>query len=256
MSRSVQVHLLPSLTSPDELAGGMVVVIDVLRATSTITAALAAGCREVIPCLEVEEARRRAAEFPPGQAVLGGERQGLPIAGFNFGNSPADYTPANVAGKTVVFTTTNGTKALRSCLLAERVVLGAFVNFTATLQAILGHGQIHLLCAGTGGCVTREDVLLAGAVAEALARNSTLPNMNDEAVLARAAWREMLASEPRTHDRAVLTALLASELRNTQGGRNLAGIGLVRDVDDVARFDTVEVVGELDIASWRIAIRR
>ena len=55
---------------------------------------------------------------------------------------------------------------------------------------------------------------------------------------------------------AVLTALLASELRNTQGGRNLAGIGLVRDVDDVARFDTVEVVGELDIASWRIAIRR
>ena len=103
--------------------------------------------------------------------------------------------------------------------------------------------------------MTREDVLLAGALAEALARNSTLPNMNDEAVLARAVWREMLASEPRTHDRAILTALLASELRNTQGGRNLAGIGLVRDVDDVARFDAVEVVGELDIASWRIAIR-
>ncbi len=252
MSRAIRAHFLPELTSPDELAGGTIVVIDVLRATTTITQALAAGCREVVPCLEVAEARRRAAELPSGQAILGGERGGLPIEGFDFGNSPADYTPLSVGGKTLVFTTTNGTKALRACLQAQRVVLGAFTNFTATLRAVLGAGQVHLLCAGTGGRVTREDVLLAGALAQALTNEPRPPDFNDEAAIARAAWREIIADEPRPHDRATRSALLARELRRTQGGRNLAGIGLDRDVDDVAQFDSIELVGELNLATWRV----
>src|SRR5687768_3032349 len=124
MPRTLDVHFLPELTSPEELAGGVVVVIDVLRASTTITYALAAGARELIPCLEIDDARAAATKLPPAQVVLGGERQGLPIAGFDLGNSPRDYTPERVGGKTVVFTTTNGTKAMLQCRQAARVLIG------------------------------------------------------------------------------------------------------------------------------------
>ena len=80
---------------------------------------LAAGARAVIPALEVDEARRIAAGLPAGEAVLGGEREGLPIAGFDLGNSPSEYRPETVGGRTVVFTTTNGTRAMNRCRAAR-----------------------------------------------------------------------------------------------------------------------------------------
>src|SRR5205823_10380648 len=139
-----------------------VVVIDVLRATTTIVHALAAGAREVVPCLEVEDARRIAAELGKA-AILGGERRGLPIPGFDVGNSPAEYTRQRVGGKTVVFTTTNGTRAMQRCKFASRVLLGAFVNFSAVCRELAVVDHVALVCAGTDGHVTREDTLLAGA---------------------------------------------------------------------------------------------
>src|SRR5262245_18019417 len=108
---TVRVHFLPSHVEPAELAGTTCAVLDVLRATTTMAQALASGAREVIPCLTVEDAQAQAAKLPAGQVVLGGERGGLRIAGFQLGNSPAEYTPATVASKSVVMTTTNGTKA-------------------------------------------------------------------------------------------------------------------------------------------------
>src|SRR5262245_17681938 len=102
----LDVYLLPDLAEPAALAAKTVVVIDVLRATTTIVHALAAGAREVVPCLEVEEARQVAARLGK-VAVLRGERGGVAIAGFDVGNSPAEYTRERVGGKTVVFTTTN-----------------------------------------------------------------------------------------------------------------------------------------------------
>ena len=87
-------------------------MIDVLRSTTTIVHALAAGAREVIPCAQVEEARQIARQFPADQVVLGGERGGLAVKGFDLGNSPEDYTADRVRGKTLVITTTNGTRAM------------------------------------------------------------------------------------------------------------------------------------------------
>src|SRR5262249_5944787 len=145
------VHLLPSLTTPADLAGGLAVVIDVLRASTTICHALAAGAKEVIPCLEVEEARERANRYVPGDAVLGGERGGLRIEGFDLGNSPREYTPTTVGGRTVLFTTTNGTRAMRQCTEAARVVIGAFVNLSPVCReverALMAGRDAHLLCA-------------------------------------------------------------------------------------------------------------
>src|SRR5438445_400071 len=98
--RDVQVHLLPELAPPGRLAGGLAVVIDVLRATTTIIHALAAGCVAVRPCLEIEEARTLAAELK-GRVLLGGERGGAPIPGFDLGNSPAECAAKVCRGATL-----------------------------------------------------------------------------------------------------------------------------------------------------------
>jgi len=131
--RQIDVYLLPALVEPADLAGKAVAVIDVLRATTTIIQALAAGAAEVIPCLEVEEARRIAVPLG-GRAVTGGERGGKQIPGFDLGNSPAEFTPERVAGKTVVFTTTNGTRAMQRCKEARRVLVAAFTNLSAVCR--------------------------------------------------------------------------------------------------------------------------
>src|SRR6185436_10147310 len=117
--------LLPALAEPGDLAGRTVVVIDVLRATTTIITALAAGATQVVPCQEIEEARRLAGQFSP-PAITGGERGGRQIPGFDLGNSPRAYTRKRVGGRPVVFTTTNGTRAMLRCREAGRVLIGAF----------------------------------------------------------------------------------------------------------------------------------
>ena len=89
----VFVHLLPSLIPPGSLRGGVAVVVDVLRATTVMVHALAAGCEAVIPCAEIDEAKAIAAGLPAGTALLAGEREGLPIPGFDLGNSPGEFTP-------------------------------------------------------------------------------------------------------------------------------------------------------------------
>ena len=172
----VWVHLLPSLIPSGALRGGVAVVIDVLRASTTIVHALAHGCEAVIPCAEVDEARRVAAGLPPGRAILRGERQGVPIPGFDLGNSPGEYTEEACRGKTLVMTTTNGTRALLASLEAETVLVGAFVNFAATVQRLIHEARpVHIVCAGTEGRISYEDSLLAGAFASRFERSSRSP---------------------------------------------------------------------------------
>ena len=248
----LHVHFLPALTSPEELAGGSVLVIDVLRASTTITHALANGAAEVIPCLEVDEARQIAAELTVGTAVLGGERGGLPIEGFHFGNSPIDYTRRKVEGKTVVFTTTNGTKAMMHCRLAAQVIIGSFVNLSAVHRSLTESDQVHLLCAGTGGRITREDVLFAGAlVARAIQHGRADHELNDSARLAADAWAAVERLQTEQTDSSPVAAV-ATALKRTQGGRNLKALGLEGDLDTAAQIDRFDLVPTLDLSGWRI----
>ena len=240
----LDVYLLPDLVESAALAGEMVVVIDVLRATTTIIHALAAGAKEVVPCLEVEDARRIAAGLSGG-AILGGERGGVPIPGFDLGNSPAEYTRERVGGKTVVFTTTNGTRAMQRCKLASRVLLGAFVNFSAGCRELAGHDQLALVCAGTDGQVTREDTLLAGAIVDDLTRSRKL-QLNDQALLAADAWQ--------TAVRLMTDRPLGMMLRESRGGRNLIDTGQENDIDLAAQIDRFDVVPELDLQTWRVRV--
>jgi 2-phosphosulfolactate phosphatase len=253
MATSLAVHFLPALVSADELAAADVVMIDVLRASTTITHALAAGGTAVIPRREVEEARDAAARFPTGAVVLGGERGGLPITGFDFGNSPGEYTRATVEGKTVVFTTTNGTLALMQCRAAARVFIGSFVNLSAVLKRLTASRPIHFLCAGTRGQITREDVLCAGAFSELLLETAAdSASMNDQARIAIDCWRAAVPHGARPPS--AIAGELSLALHETQGGRNLMAIGLEHDIDAAAEVDRFDIVPQLDIANWRIVV--
>src|SRR6476661_2686777 len=110
--RTVHVHLLPTLVPAGALQGAMAVGIDVLRATTTIVVALASGCRDVRPCAEVDEARALADSMRVGEVLLGGERGGVKQPGFDLGNSPREYSKSVCKDRSLVFTSTNGTRTL------------------------------------------------------------------------------------------------------------------------------------------------
>jgi 2-phosphosulfolactate phosphatase len=241
-ARQIDVYLLPALVEPVELEGKTAVVIDVLRATTTIVHALAAGAAEVRPCLEIDEARRLKTELGDA-ALLGGERDGLPIAGFDFGNSPAEYTASRVRGKTVIFTTTNGTRAMQRCRHARRVLIGAFANFSAICRELAGENEIALVCAGTDGHVTREDTLLAGAIVDDLVRQRPA-ELNDQAEIAVDAWQ--------TAVRLLTDRPLGMLLRVSRGGRNLIDTGQENDIDLAAQLDKFDIAPALELTTWRI----
>jgi len=153
---------------PENLTGKTALVIDVLRATSTIITALNNGCQAVFPVTTPEEAlelRRRLS----GPILLGGERQGRRIEGFDLGNSPAEYPPEVVAGKKIIFTTTNGTRAIRACTRAANLVIASFLNAAAVVEFAAGTGtNILVVCAGTRGHFSLDDILCAGLVVDRL----------------------------------------------------------------------------------------
>lgn len=246
MPNSVDVFLVPDLAQPNQFQGRTVVVIDVLRATTTITHALAHGAQQVIPCLEVDQAKRIAAELKE-PAVLGGERGGIMIPGFDLSNSPMEYTAERIGGKTIVFTTTNGTRALLLSRAADLILIGAFVNFSATCDRLSDVNAITLLCSGTGNEVTREDVLLAGALTVALSESHPGLKLNDQAAIAADAWvsaeRGLRGARP-----------LAEVLRNSRGGRNLIEIGQDADIEIAASLDRFDIVGVFEADSGLIKL--
>lgn len=232
MSQTVSVHLLPKLFEPDELRGGVAVVIDVLRASTTIVHALAAGAKTVIPCEEVDEARKLAANHSDGECLLGGERDGLRIEGFDLDNSPLAYTEEIVGGRTIVFTTTNGTRALARAKQAETVLIGAFVNMQAIINDIVIRRQpVHLVCAGTNGAMTCEDVLFAGAVASDLLDRGYLTSTDETRIASRLYCSQQDSSES-----------LFDALCDSVGGRNLCAAGFEADIRRAAEPNLFHIV--------------
>lgn len=253
----VFVHLLPSLIPPGSLQGGVAVVVDVLRATTVMVHALANGCAAVIPCDEIDRARAVAAVFPPGTAILGGERGGLPIPGFDVGNSPGDYAREICEGKVLVMTTTNGTRAILASREAERVYIASFANLSATAEELTvqfikkDHGHpIHIVCSGTEGFVSLEDSLLAGALTKRLA-DAMVPRYpegqrlgNDEALIVLSQWLEV---ERYLEERPLWTLLQMG-----RGGQNVTRIGLERDIKVAAKVDRFPIIAELSRDPLRI----
>ncbi|MBA2117075.1 2-phosphosulfolactate phosphatase [Bremerella alba] len=242
-TKRIDVFLLPALIGETDLSGGAAVVIDVLRATTTITHAIAHQADCVVPLLTIDEAKGEGTKNP--SALMGGERGGQKIDGFDLGNSPAEYPESVVGGKKILFTTTNGTKAMQACRTAAEIYIAGFVNLTAVCNKLADCPHIFVVCAGTAGEITREDVLLAGAIVDHLSTDATEPmQLNDQAQIAADAWLESKTE--------LTTTTLADRLKQSRGGRNVLRLGQENDIDIAATLDKFDVVPMLNPKTWEI----
>ena len=160
----IDVAFMPAALAGTPLGGATALVIDVLRASTSIITAIANGCAAVVPVAEPDEARRRAAA---DGGLLGGERKGDPLEGFHLGNSPLEFTREQVGGRTVFLTTTNGTSALLAVRAAEAIGVAAFVNAgAAAAWAVAGGRDVVIACAGDAGKRSLEDEVCAGLLVD------------------------------------------------------------------------------------------
>jgi 2-phosphosulfolactate phosphatase len=181
----LDVYLSPAELSPGAVMGRVVAVIDVLRASTTIAVALSNGARSVVPLDTAEAAITRAKQFERSDVTLAGEQKMLPVTGFDLGNSPASFSAEAVGGRTILLTTTNGTRALMGLLGARDVVVAAYVNHApvaAMLRAALrGDTDIAIVCAGDEGHFSLEDAACAGRYVRSLSQRGRSMDRNDAA---------------------------------------------------------------------------
>jgi 2-phosphosulfolactate phosphatase len=208
-------------------------MIDVLRASSSIAAALANGARTVLPFDSAEEVITRAKSFDRKEIVLAGERKMLPIDGFDLGNSPLEFTRSVVEGRTVLLTTTNGTAAVTSVQGARDIFIASYVNFTAVATvlrtALHGGTEVVLLCAGREKAFALEDAACAGRYVRHLTTDEKDVELNDAAQAA-------MLIEKRYEDR--IDAVFA----DAEHGKALKEAGFASDLEACARLDAYPVI--------------
>lgn len=201
--------------SPADVQGRIVAVIDVLRASTSIATALSNGARAVIPFESSEEVVLRAKNFDRSEVRLAGERKMLAIPGFDFGNSPRDFTREAVEGKTILLTTTNGTPALLGVQGARDVVVASYVNFSAVLAmlraGLRGGADVSIVCAGRDRQFSFEDAACAGRYARHITKRLANIQLNDAAraaMLLDGRYRDDLRRlfEESTHGAALVEA--------------------------------------------------
>jgi 2-phosphosulfolactate phosphatase len=229
--RPVYVHLTPAMLPPGLLVGGIAIVVDILRTTTTILHALCAGAAAITPVAS-EQVAREYCRTNGSKAKLAGECQGRPIRGFDFGNSPAEFTPEACKGANIVLATTNGSNAILSAADAGRTLIGAFVNFSAVCEQIDdGDEPVHIICAGSNNRPCLEDTLFAGAMVDHLCETSDV-TLDDSA---RLAW-DCFENNGR---------LLAGALDICESGEHLASLGYAADVKLAGQVDKLTVAAEL-----------
>jgi len=217
-----------------DLSQATCVVFDILRATTTMMTALANGAAAIVPVAEISEALAARARHPG--CLLAGERDGVRISGgladgveFDLGNSPREFTRERVAGKTIVMTTTNGTRALRACAGANVVLIGSFLNLRTIASRLEASRPAHLLlvCGGTFEQAAYEDSLAAGALADMVWPGFVTEQIADSAEIARQIWRVMQRDLP-------------SAMQYSRNGRRLlANPGLREDVRVCVQRETL-----------------
>lgn len=208
------------------------VIVDVLRATTTLTVALNNGAARVLPVASPEDGFALA--LRERHALLCGERGGRRIPGYDLGNSPAEYGPDVVSGRTLIFASTNGSPAMLGARAARRRVLGAFVNLAAVADAVSRETRVVIVCAGKEGASNLEDTACAGLLVARLAARG--------AELEDGAARLALSHAPA--DAAAITALL----QGASHGRYLRSLGpeFARDLERCADLDSIDRAFQLD----------
>ena len=228
---SLETLFIPEEIKNTELADKLVIVIDVLRASSTIVTALANGCNGFIPILSPEQVREKAQQFEKEGILLGGEREGKKIEGFDLGNSPREYKKKVVKDKTIIFSTTNGVKTLEMAKDARKIIIGSFLNLQAVCNYCTNYqGDILIICAGREGRFSLEDTACAGMIIHSL--KDVFPSTFQESDACLTAW--------------VLYKKFGNNiweiLRKSQHGRYLESIGLSEDLKFCSQLDFYHIV--------------
>lgn len=229
--RRIDVHFTHLECDEEALKDKTVIMIDVLRTSTTIAKAISSGCKEVIPARSVEAALELAATLDRSVTLLCGERDCQRVEGFHLGNSPSEYTEEVVGGKTLILSTTNGTPAIMGVEAARDVVIGSFVNFGAILGALLKPtSDVSFICAGQAGCFSLEDAVCAGmfvsSVVEALGDSAEL---NDSSNAARVLYGNYAGR-------------MTDAVEGSKHGRTLADLGFGEDLRLAASVDSIPVL--------------
>jgi len=206
------------------------VVIDSLRATSTMLTAFENGCAGFIPVATIEEARELATTLNDPNILLGGERGARSLEGFQVGNSPRDYSSEKVRNKVVIMTTTNGTRALVTARRAAEVFIGAFLNLSAVCRRLKESGRdVIIACSGEKNLFCLEDFVCGGAMVSCLSANANSLIMTDAARAARILYEHFSPD-------------ICAMLEGSEWGQYLDSIGLGEDIRICAQIDSSRLV--------------
>ena len=217
----------------EELRDKVTVVIDVLRATSTIVTALQNGAKEIIPVEDMGEASRISQSVDSDNILLCGERGGIKIDGYDLGNSPLEYTNEKVGNKTLIFNTTNGTQAIKKAVGSSALYIASFLNLSAVVNILRKEEKdIVLICAGWRGRLALEDLLLAGNIVYNMYDGKLVPEARDGAKVAFGLYEKYKED-------------IASVIHSSNHAVRLKGLEVDKDIDYCSQKDTCSIVPAL-----------
>lgn len=218
---------------PDFLAERAVIVIDVLRASSTIAQALYNGCKDIIPVESAERALDLMQKIGKEYVLLCGERDGQKIEGFDLGNSPFEYSSQVVQDKTLIFATTNGSKAIVKAATGEKVVVGSFVNFREVLELVLNlNKDLSIICSGKENRFALEDAVCGGMFVHKLLENKKA-DLNDGSQAALGLYQKHKDN-------------LLKVLEGCDHGKFLSSLGFEKDLNFCSQLNSLPVLPILE----------
>jgi 2-phosphosulfolactate phosphatase len=226
-----ELYIIPGPIDEERLNGKTIVMIDILRASTTICSSLQSGARAVIPVERPGEAAELRSKIGIEDTILGGERHGIKIDNFDLGNSPLEYTADKVKDKIVILTTSNGTQTYNRGGASKLIITGAFVNISRVVKKVAEAAQdLVIICAGDEGNFSIEDTLCGGMILHKLIAEENIKiDLNDAASLALLLYR--------TNSRSLKQAIARGE-----HGRLLADIGFGADVETASEPDSIPVL--------------
>lgn len=226
----IDLFFTPAEVNENELTDKTAVVVDVLRASTTVTWALHNGAREIIPVATIDAASELKSKLGKDHVLLAGERDGLKIEGFDLGNSPAEYEPKIVKEKIVVYCSTNGSKAMLKAGAAALGLIGGFINLSSILKRVLeADKDVALICSGTAGKFSLEDAIFGGRVVEDFQKRTRHLQLNDAAEAALTLYRQYGDD-------------LVRALQSSTHGKYLISLGFEQDLRLAAALNSISLI--------------
>ncbi|MEJ2614096.1 MAG: 2-phosphosulfolactate phosphatase [Ignavibacteriaceae bacterium] len=228
----MKINVIFSHNNYDELffASKTSVVIDVLRASSTIVTALQNGAKEIIPVASVEFAVKISGGLFTGQTLMCGERNTKKIEGFALGNSPLEFTEDKIAGKSIILYTTNGSKAVVKAKFSENLFITTFLNLSAVANKLIEVGKdTEIICSGRGNAISLEDIVCAGKLVSEIQKNKEEIELSDSS--------KASISLNKTFGKNI-----HKMLKDTEHGQILIKNGFEKDIEYCSKLDLLEAV--------------